>query len=207
MNNKDKTEESDIELLLLLKNMKLKDNKLDNKMLEKIKLETSLERKCILYREYCTPQSTSMESIILQDLQIGVPIDTSSGDGCKNKINYEIKYSGHARMFKLNFVQIRPDHNIDYYILIGYNMYYDDILGKCFVFKIPATILYQLIVEYGGYAHGTQSKLGKITIDNLKGRNCEYALRCNPNARKKTKQHKLWCFLLKYETEYNHINF
>ena len=46
-----------------------------------------------------------------------------------------------------------------------------------------------------------------FTIDNLKGRNCEYALRCNPNARKKTKQHKLWCFLLKYETEYNHINF
>ena len=49
-----------------------------------------------------------------------------------------------------------------------------------------------------------------ITRDNkeiyIKGRNCEYALRCNPNI-KKGKGRELWDELLKYEVEYSAENF
>ena len=77
----------------------------------------------------------------------------------------------------------------------------NDDLGKAYVFKVPSEDLYELVIEYGGYAHGTCEKLGKITKDNIKGRNCEYALRCNPNS-KKGNSFELWKQLKKYETEY-----
>ena len=47
---------------------------------------------------------------------------------------------------------------------------------------------------------------GKISLKNMKGSNREYALRCNPNA-KKGKALKLWDELLKYETTYAPENF
>ena len=79
-------------------------------------------------------------------------------------------------------------------------------LQRNFIFKIPSNNLYELIVNYGGYAHGTCDKLENITIDNIKGRNCEYALRCDPNA-KKGKNLELWNEFIKYEVEYNADNF
>lgn len=103
-------------------------------------------------------------------------------------------------------MQLRPDHDIDYYILCVYNLYYDTYKGKGFIFKIPSDIICDLIVRFGGHAHGTIKMLGKITKQNIKGRNCEYALRCNPNARK-GKSHNLWNILLEYEVEYHPDNF
>ena len=142
----------------------------------------------------------------MNDLLINKPNNETSGDGCKNNINYEIKVSLHGKQSNLNFVQIRPDHKIDFYIFIGYNMYNNNTLGKGYIFKIPSDSLYELIIDYGGYAHGTFKKLGKISQDNLKDRNCEYVLRCDPNA-KKGKKYDLWNELLKYEVEYKHSNF
>lgn len=86
-------------------------------------------------------------------------------------------------------------------------MYYDDPFGKVFTFKIPAEDLYELIVDYGGYAHGTIKKNGKITKENLKGRGLEYALRVQPNAKRETKSGRLWSRLLNYEVDYNADNF
>ena len=74
------------------------------------------------------------------------------------------------------------------------------------IFKIPSEKVYELIVRYGGYAHGTCSVLGNITLENIKGRNCEYALRCDPNV-KKGKSFELWREYLKYEVDYNAENF
>jgi hypothetical protein len=190
------------ECYLLVNNMKLKEN---NKQLENIikKIEYCqiLEHKCILAREYLSPQSTQFEKIIKKNLLINDAKNETSGDGYKNNIKYEIKCSIHSKKCKINFVQIRPDHDIDFYILITYNMYYNNELGKAYVFKIPSYKLYELIVDYGGYAHGTVKKLGNITINNIKGRNCEYALRCNPNC-KKGKNYELWNKLIKYTTDY-----
>ena len=119
--------------------------------------------------------------------------------------NYEIKFSGHDKNCKFNWVQFRPDHNIDYYILIGYNLF-EGTVGKAYNFKIPAEDLYQLIIDYGGYAHGTNRELGRITKDNLKGRNCEYALRINPN-NLGNKSKELWEKLQTYITPYHKDNY
>ena len=225
------------ELFKQVYEMRVKDtiNKAD--ILQKVLSQNTLTGKCIMARSYLTPQSSDLENLYKNDLKIGKPLNNTSGDGHKNGINYEIKSSVHAKKSKLNFLQIRPDHNVDYYIFIAYNMYENDNIGKAHIFKIPSNNLYDLIVNYGGgYAHGTRDKLDNITIEtsenalfkiqiqnmsealntkkdidefckeawkeikektkeakaaNMKGRNCEYALRCNPNA-KKGRNLKLW---------------
>ena len=193
------------ELHDIVKQMKIKDEINKKDILKKIDDEKTFTGKCILARNYLTPQSTDLEIICKKDLHIGNALDSTSGDGRKNGINYEIKASIHGKNSKINFVQIRPDHHVDYYIFIAYNMYENDI-GKGYIFKIPSPIVYDLIVRFGGYAHGTCAVFGKITSDNIKGRNCEYALRCQPNA-KKGKSFELWNELMKYEVEYHHDNF
>ena len=169
---------------------------------------STFTEKCILTKKYLTPQSTTMEQIIKKDLEMNDKKNQTSGDATKEGTNYEIKYSGHAKESKWNFVQIRPDHDVQMYLLLGYNMYdeCDENLGKGYVFKVPAETMYDLIIKYGGYAHGTVDKLGKITKENLKGRNCEYALRCDPNS-KKGKSKKIFDELLKYEVTYSPSNF
>lgn len=190
----------------IVKQMKLRDTKDKKRILEQIKNEKTLTGKCILGRQYLTPQSTDLETICKEDLDIGNALNSTSGDGRKNGINYEIKTSIHANKSKINFVQIRPDHHIHYYILIAYNMYENDTIGKAHIFKIPSHIVYELIIRFGGYAHGTCAALGKITSDNIKGRNCEYALRCDPNE-KKGKNFEIWNEFMKYEVEYDPDNF
>ena len=112
------------ELEQLVLNMKIKENKNElSKIIKRIEKEKDLTNKCIYFREYLTPQSTHIEKIIKKDLLINNAINKTSGDGEKNGIKYEIKYSGHAKKSKINFVQLRPDHDIDFYILVVYNMY------------------------------------------------------------------------------------
>jgi hypothetical protein len=200
------TEEQSKELNAIVARMKLLDNKDKQKILEKINENETLTWKCVIARENLTPQSTDFETICRSDLGIEKPLNETSGDGYKNDINYEIKASLHANNSKINFVQIRPDHDIHYYIFIAYNMYEDEDTGKGHIFKIPSNNVYELIVRYGGYAHGTNKELGEITFDNMKGRNCEYALRCDPNA-KKGKSFELWNELLKHEVDYHPDNF
>lgn len=71
---------------------------------------------------------------------------------------------------------------------------------------LPNTLDFLDYVRFGGYDHRTCTVLGKITSDNIKGRNCEYALRCDPNA-KKGKNFELWNEFMKYEVEYEPENF
>jgi hypothetical protein len=113
----------------LVAKMRIKSD--NQKMIEKIQKCESLTDKCILAREYLAPQSTHIEKIIKNDLHIDNPKGKLDGDGCKNGINYEIKVSIHSKNSKANFVQIRPDHNVDCYILIFYDLQ-EDILGKSF---------------------------------------------------------------------------
>ena len=190
----------------IVKQMKLRETKDKKLVLEKINNEKTLTGKCILSRQYLTPQSTDLETICKKDLGIGNALNSTSGDGHKNGINYELKTSIHAKKSKINFVQIRPDHNIDFYIFIAYNMYENETIGKAHIFKIPSHIVYDLVVDFGEYAHGTCEVFGKITSHNIKGRNCEYALRCQPNA-KKGNSFKLWNEFIKYEVEYDSDNF
>ena len=193
-------------LSTLVSDLRAADCKNKEYILEKITQQKTLTGKCIMARNYLSPQSTELETICKKDLGIDGPINKTSGDGYKNGKKYEIKTSVHANKSQINFVQIRPDHNVDFYIFIAYNMYEKNDIGRAYIFKVPSNIVYKLIVLYGGYAHGTCSVLGPITYDNIKGRNCEYALRCNPNT-KKGKSFDLWKELKNYEVEYNAENF
>ena len=195
-----------MDLKTLVHDMKIKDKQDKNYLINQIKNQTTLTAKCVLARNYLSPQSTELEAICKQDLKISEPLNETSGDGRKNGIHYEIKTSVHANKSRINFVQIRPDHDIHYYIFIAYNMYTDDEVGKGYIFKIPANDVYDLVTRFGGYAHGTKRILGEIAIDNMTGRNCEYYLRCDPNA-KKGKSYDLWQEFMKYEVDYNTENF
>jgi hypothetical protein len=105
------------------------------------------------------------------------------GDCCILDRNIEIKISlgGDKTHKDFNYVQIRPNHTIDYYILTAY--YLDEINvvdeGELFMFLIHQTDMKKLLIRYGKYAHGTRVSNGAITNEDiyssLNGK--EYALR------------------------------
>lgn len=75
-------------------------------------------------------------------------------------------------------------------MILVYNLFEGE-YGGVYLMIIPSKELYLLIPEYGGYAHGTNLKNGKITMSNLWGSGYEYALRPNPR-KKGTKSCELW---------------
>ena len=66
-------------------------------------------------------------------------------------------------------------------ILLAYYLDYTnlEILGELYIFRLNKENIKQLILKYGGYAHGTIKKNGKITIEDLNDINNtkEYAIR------------------------------
>lgn len=109
-----------------------------------------------------------------------------SGDCSKNGMNVEIKVSiGGISHTKFNFVQIRPSHYCDMYILTSYHLTLENVdsEGELFIFKVPKTNIKKIIVSYGGYAHGTVKEHGIITFDSLNNEKNikEYALRPTMN--------------------------
>lgn len=120
-----------------------------------------------------------------------------NGDCCKENTNYEIKVSmGGVKHKKFNYVQIRPSHKCDMYILTAYHLSVDnvDTEGKLYIFKIPKVDMLNLLVLHGGYAHRTKSENGSITIESLQDvtNMKEYAIRPNVND-------DCWKELLKFE--------
>lgn len=112
--------------------------------------------------------------------------------------NFEIKVSiGGKDNNKFNYVQLRINHICEY-ILTAYYIDDDNIneLGELFVFKLNKENIKKLILQYGGYAHGTIQKLGPITIEDLENNlnDKEYALRPKFGD-------KCWCELLQYRID------
>ena len=117
---------------------------------------------------------------------------------CKDRFleDNEIKVSGGGKNHdSYNYVQLRTNHKIHNYIFTAYYLTSDNYMngGELFIFKIKKAEIIQLIFEHGAYAHGTISKLGKITIEDLKKDNNtkEYCLRPKYGD-------KMWDKLLKY---------
>jgi hypothetical protein len=163
---------------------------------------------CVLLRVYTSPQSTDAEKIIKKNLQINNAEDNISGDGVKNGIKYEIKVSVHDVNCKVNIRQIRPHHNVDFYIIIAFNLFGGS-KGEAYVFKIPAEVIYELVVDYGGYTHGTVSKNGIVTKESISDKNTrhEYSLTADPNATYGTKSRKLWDRFIEYKVDYTKDSF
>jgi len=123
-----------------------------------------------------------------------------NGDCSKGGKNYEIKVSlGGKTHDKFNFVQIlRSTHKVDYYILTAYHLSESNIdkCGELYIFLVPADKLKDIVGKFGGFAHGTTGKLGKISkadisIREAEGVHLEYALR-------PTFRSKRWNVLLPY---------
>lgn len=105
-----------------------------------------------------------------------------SGDCSKDGKNSEVKVSlGGATHTKFNFVQIRPSHDCETYILTAYHLSSENVEseGDLYIFKVPKSDIKRIIVSYGGYAHGTIKEHGEITMDSLNDEKNtkEYALR------------------------------
>ncbi len=101
----------------------------------------------------------------------------------KNGVNYEIKVSIHDTKCKTNIRQIRPHHNVDFYIIMAFNVFGGD-RGEAYVFKVPSEKIYDLVLEYGGYTHGTVKRNGVITAESIRDKSTdfEYSLSADPNA-------------------------
>ena len=101
------------------------------------------------------------------------------GDCCKDGVNTEIKVSlGGSTHTKFNYVQIRPSHDCDNYLLTAYHLTPENVEseGELYIFRVPKKDMLVLLSSYGGYAHGTNKEHGKISatsFDHTK----EYALR------------------------------
>lgn len=115
-----------------------------------------------------------------------------NGDFCLQNSNIELKVSLGTEKF--NYVQLRLNHNCDY-IFTAYhiNEYNLKFLGELFIFYLRKSQLKILLSKYGNYAHGTISRLGKITIESLeeKDNDKEYCIRPIYNS-------KCWEEFLKY---------
>lgn len=164
--------------------------------------------KCVLLRKFTSPQSTDAEKLLRQDFEIGNPVDSVSGDGMKNGTNYEIKVSVHDTKCKTNVRQIRPHHNVDFYIIMAFNVFGGD-KGEAFLFKVPSNVIYELVLEYGGYTHGTVKRNGVITAESIRDKSTdfEYSLSADPNANDNSKSKKLWDELMKYSVPYSADSF
>ena len=91
------------------------------------------------------------------------------GDLHHAQTNLEIKVStGGKDNNKFNYVQLRMNHSCEY-ILTAYYMNDDNVetKGELFIFRLTKRDIRELIFKYGGYAHGTIKKLGKITEKEL----------------------------------------
>ena len=86
----------------------------------------------------------------------------------------EIKISlGGQKRDKFNFVQLRPGHDIGYYLLTAFHLTPQSLAcgGDLYVFRVPNTYMKKLVIDYGTYAHGPAKRITKILKD------VEYALR------------------------------
>jgi hypothetical protein len=151
---------------------------------------------CIIAKSFLTAQSygTILESWIKKHLSLNAKLDNLSGDASLKERSFEIKVSISDAKGGFNYVQLRPSHKIDGYIILNYSTDLDKVVWL----YIPAEDMYTLINKHGGYAHGTLDVNGPITMESIKTGNFEYAIR--PSILKpKTKPGKAWEDIKNYE--------
>lgn len=170
---------------------------------EKIQEAKQLIHKCIIYKTYYSSNKYSifLEKDLKNLLNLGNKQNNTSGDALSSsgkKIEIKISLCGPY----YNYVQIRPSHDIDYYLFLAYDLNKEDI-GKVYLFLFTAEDLYNLIPTFGQYSHGTIKRNGKINLSFDK--NLEYSLRPS-SFEKNKKRYKLWKRFLDNEKSIEEIN-
>lgn len=96
-----------------------------------IEYEKNMLRKVILCKVYLSSNQwgTLLEKGLRDLFKLTKAKKKDEGDCVRNGVKMEIKVSLGDKKGNINFVQIRPDHNIDYYLLMVYNLNYGS-LGK-----------------------------------------------------------------------------
>jgi galactitol-specific phosphotransferase system IIB component len=195
--------ESDTEVKKELKKF-LKNSKINHKL--EIMKQGNLKKAhiyCIINRLSGQVSGNLLEHRIkIQNNMIKNKASLCIGDLQHNETNFEIKTSlGGKNHNKFNYVQIRFNHICEY-ILTAYYITNNNIdtLGELFIFKLNKMDMKKIILKYGGYAHGTKKKLGKITQDELDNimNDKEYAFRPKYGG-------KSWCHLLQFRIDENSI--
>ena len=142
---------------------------------------------CVLYGVSAQQYGPLLERFIRTNFKyVKNNANECTGDCSKDGKNSEVKVSiGGATHSKFNFVQIRPAHDCDDYILTAYHLCHDNVVdeGDLYIFKISKTDIKKLIVLHGGYAHGTIKEHGAITSESIEVEHVikEYALRPSIN--------------------------
>lgn len=126
---------------------------------------------CIIHRVSAQQYGTLLEKFVRTKFNYSKNnASDCTGDCSKEGKNSEVKVSlGGAKHKKFNFVQIRPSHDCDTYILTAYHLSPENVEteGELYIFKVPKSDIKNLVVSYGDYAHGTIKELGIITKDSI----------------------------------------
>ena len=149
----------------------------------------------IIAKSYLSPQSYGalLETWIKKRMDLGDKLDNLSGDASHNIKTFEIKVSIEDKIGKFNYVQLRPSHSVDAYIILNYSITLDEVLWL----YIPHNEMITMINESGGYAHGTLAVQGAITLQSIQSNSYEYCIR--PNMHKpNTQAGKTWQALTKF---------
>ena len=114
---------------------------------------------CVIYKISAQQYGTLLERFIrIKFNYVKNKAEDCTGDCSKDGKNSEVKVSlGGATHSKFNFVQIRPSHDCETYILTAYNLSSDNVEseGELYIFKVPMEDIKKIILRFGGYAHGT----------------------------------------------------
>jgi len=137
---------------------------------------------CLIARKYKISGSKFETSVVKRHLGIDIPRlrKERAGDGGFNcdeeTYNAEIKVSYSGEFLVGGFSQIRPDHDVQFYIFILFDLH-EGLFGKAKMFVIPATNLYKRLVAINSSGHGVKEKLLKgekrLSMENIYGNNLE----------------------------------
>ena len=160
-----------------------------NELKQEIINEKNTRHAFIVSKKFLTPQQygAALESHIKTKFDWADQTDNTSGDATTSKgAKIEIKCSIEDAKGGFNYVQIRPNHTIDYYLLVNFSISTDELV----LLLCPKEEFVKLVVEHGQLAHGT-----KDTNFAYK----EFAYRPKMHAREGTKGRQQWDNLLPWK--------
>jgi len=144
--------------------------------------ETNSRNAFIVAKSQLSPQQygAALESHFKTKFGWGGQTDNKSGDATTPKgSKIEIKVSVEDAKGGFNYVQIRPNHSVDYYLLANYSISTDEVI----LLRCPKEEFISTVADHGQLAHGTKDADFEYK---------EFAYRPKMHGKKGSKGRKLW---------------